>query len=215
MYLFSIKSIPATTDFLKEVTSFLNLGLTGFVISALAVRFIFPTTSLEGQAHWIIFSSPLSVAEFLWAKFFIYVIPVALLGELLIVCSNIMLGVEPFMMILSTITVLFFSLSLTAMGVGLGAVYPRFSYENAAEIAAGFGGIIYMIISLIYVGVTIVIEARPVYIYFSGKVVPGLPGHGGLATSLIISSLLVLAVNAVVFVVPMRLGRIRLSRMEF
>ena len=95
MYLFSIKSIPATTDFLKDLTAFLNLGLTGFVVAALSVRFIFPTTSLEGQAYWIIFSSPLSVREFLWGKFFIFVVPVIILGEFLIIASNILLGWSP------------------------------------------------------------------------------------------------------------------------
>jgi ABC-2 type transport system permease protein len=211
MYLFSIKSIPATTDFLKDLTAFLNLGLTGFVVAALAVRFIFPTTSIEGQAYWIIFTSPLSIREFLWGKFFIYVIPVIILGEFLIIASNILLGVEPFMMVLSTVTVFLFALSLTALGVGLGAVYPRFFYENVAQIAAGFGGIVYMIIGLAYIGLSIVIEARPVYVYFREQLVPGTYEY----TSLIVSTLLIIALNCAVFFIPMRLGVRRLSRMEF
>ncbi len=211
MYLFSIKSIPATTDFLKDLTAFLNLGLTGFVVAALAVRFIFPTTSLEGQAHWIIFSSPLSVREFLWGKFFIFVVPVIILGEFLIVASNILLDVEPFMMVLSTVTVFLFALTLTALGVGLGAVYPRFLYENAAQIAAGFGGIIYMIIGLIYIGLSIVIEARPVYVYFREQLVPGTYEY----MSLFISIVLLIVLNLALFLIPMRLGVRSLSRMEF
>jgi len=211
MYLFSIQSIPASTDFLRDVTAFLNLGLTGFVIAALAVRFIFPTTSIEGQAYWIIFTSPLSVREFLWGKFFIYLVPIILLGELLIVASNILLGVQPFMMVLSTVTVFLFALSLTALGVGLGAVYPRFFYENAAQIAAGFGGIIYMIIGLIYIGLSIVIEARPVYVYFREQLVPGTYEY----TSFIISVLLLIVLNLAVFIIPMRLGVRSLTRMEF
>jgi ABC-2 type transport system permease protein len=211
MYLFSIKSIPASTDFLKDLTGFLNLGLTGFVIAALAVRFIFPSTSLEGQSYWIILSSPLSVRELLWAKFSIYVFPVAVLGEFLVIASNLILGVEPFMMALSTITVLLFSVSLTAMGVGLGAVYPRFSYENAAEIAAGFGGIIYMMLSLAYIGISVVIEARPVYVYFREQLVPGTYEY----LSLIVSVVLLVMLNLAVFFVPMQLGIRRLERMEF
>jgi ABC-2 type transport system permease protein len=211
MYLFSIRSIPATSDFLKDVTAFLNLGLTGFVIAALAVRFIFPTTSLEGQAYWIIFTSPLSVRRFLWSKFSIYVVPVIVLGEFLIIASNILLGVAPFMMALSTVTVFLFGLSLTALGVGLGAIYPRFFYENVAQIAAGFGGIIYMIIGLIYIGLSIVIEARPVYVYFREQMLPGTYEYA----SLIVSAALIIALNLAVFFIPMRLGVRRLSRIEF
>jgi ABC-2 type transport system permease protein len=151
------------------------------------------------------------VRELLWAKFSIYVFPVVVLGEFLVIASNIILGVEPFMMVLSTITVLLFSLSLTAMGVGLGAVYPRFSYENAAEIAAGFGGIIYMMLSLAYIGLSVVIEARPVYVYFRQQLVPGTYEY----LSLIVSVLLMVMLNLAVFFVPMRLGIKRLERMEF
>jgi ABC-2 type transport system permease protein len=211
MYLFSIRSIPATSDFLKDVTAFLNLGLTGFVIAALAVRFIFPTTSLEGQAYWIVFTSPLSVRQFLWSKFSIYVVPVVVLGEFLIIASNVLLGVAPFMMVLSTVTVFLFGLSLTALGVGLGAIYPRFFYENVAQIAAGFGGIIYMIIGLIYIGLSIVIEARPVYVYFREQMLPGTYEYA----SLVVSAALIVALNLAVFLIPMRLGIRRLSRMEF
>ncbi len=211
MYLFSIKSIPATTDFLKDITAFLNLGLAGFVVAALSVRFIFPTTSIEGQAYWIIFTSPLSIREFLWGKFFIYVVPVIILGEFLIISSNILLGVEPFMMVLSTITVFLFALSLTALGVGLGAVYPRFFYENVAQIAAGFGGIIYMILGLVYIGLSIVIEARPVYVYFREQLVPGTYEYA----SLVVSTLVLIALNCAFVFIPMRLGVRRLSRMEF
>ena len=103
------------------------------------------------------------------------------------------------------------ALSLTALGVGLGAVYPRFFYENAAQIAAGFGGIIYMIIGLIYVGLSIVIEARPVYVYFREQMVPGTYEY----ISLIVSAALLIGLNLVVFFIPMRLGIRRLSRMEF
>ncbi len=210
IYLFSIKSIPVTTPFLKNLTSFLNLGLAGFVISALSVRFIFPTTSLEGEAYWIIVSSPLSVKKFLWGKFFVYLLPIVFLGELLIISSNIILRVDPFLMILSSVTILIVTITLTAMGVGLGAIYPRFNYENTAEIAAGFGGILYMILSLTYVGLTVVIEARPVYVYFRETIVPGTYEP----KSLILSVILLIILNVFAFFLPMWVGIRSLERME-
>jgi ABC-2 type transport system permease protein len=211
IYLFSIQNIPATTLFLKNLTSFLNLGLAGFVISALAVRFVFPTTSLEGEAYWIIISSPLSAKKFLWGKFFIFLFPLAFMGELLIISSNLILGVDAFLMILSSVTILFITVGLTALGVGMGALFPRFRYENAAEIAAGFGGIFYMIVSLFYIGITIVIEARPVYVYFREQLVPGTYEP----KSLVIAVLLLLVLNGVFYILPMTLGIRSLRRMEF
>lgn len=211
IYLFSIYNIPANTPFLKNLTSFLNLGLAGFIISALAVRFVFPTTSLEGDACWIIFSSPLSVKKFLWGKFIVFLIPILFLGELLIVSSNLILNADYFFMMLSSITMFFIAATLTAMGVGLGAIYPRFKHENSTEIAGSFGGIIYMITSLIYVGITVVILARPVYLYFVDKLVPG--SFRGLSLALSISVLVV--VNLFAFFFPMWRGTKNLETMEF
>ena len=57
-----------------------------------------------------------------------------------------------------------------ALGIGLGAVYPKFRYENIAQVATGFGGVIYMILSAIFIALIIVLEAGPVYIIFMSKV---------------------------------------------
>src|SRR3990172_9325892 len=74
VYLYSFKLLPLEraampSFFLQNLISFLNLGMVGFVTSAVAVRFVFPAVSLEGESFWIIRSSPLALKEFLWAKF--------------------------------------------------------------------------------------------------------------------------------------------------
>ena len=73
---------------LQDFGSFLNMGLAGFVLAAVSVRFIFPAVSSEGGAFWIIRSSPLSLGRFMWSKFGMYIIPMLLLGEVLIVVTN-------------------------------------------------------------------------------------------------------------------------------
>jgi len=211
IYLFSIRTLPVQDSFTENLTSFLNLGLAGFVISALAVRFVFPTTSLEGYSTWIVFSSPLSMRQFLWSKFFISVLPLICMGELLIVSSNMMLRVDQFFMLLSSITILVMSVSLTALGVGMGAIFPRFNYENAAEIAGGIGGIFYMVVSLGYIGLTIAIQAWPVSNYFRSLLYPEVFDPRILVMSIV----MLLVLNLVVFILPMRLGFRNLERMEY
>lgn len=211
IYLFSIRSLPIQDSFTENLTSFLNLGLAGFVISALAVRFVFPMTSLEGYSTWIIFSSPLSMRRFLWSKFFISVLPLVCMGELLIVSSNLMLRVDTFFMLLSSLTILVMSVSLTALGVGMGALFPRFHYENAAEIAGGIGGIFYMVVSLGYIGLTIAIQAWPVSNYFRDLLYPGTFDP----RILFLSIFLLLVLNGVTFILPMRLGYRHLERLEY
>ena len=170
LYNFSVLPLersPIKSIYLQNALSFLNIGLAGFVISALSVRFIFPAVSSEGRAFWIILSSPLSLRRFLWSKYFAYLFPMLILAEMLIIYTNYLLKVTPFMMALSTVTIFFLVLGIVALGVGLGAVYPNFRHENIAQVATGFGGLVYMIISSVFIALIIMLEAGPVYAILS------------------------------------------------
>ena len=103
LYNFSVLPLdksPIKIEFLQNELAFLNMGLAGFVLSAVSVRFIFPAVSSEGSAFWILQSSPLSLQRFLWGKYVLYVIPMLIMGEILIIVTNYMLEVTPFMMFL-------------------------------------------------------------------------------------------------------------------
>jgi ABC-2 type transport system permease protein len=170
LYNFSVLPLersPIKSVYLQNALSFLNIGLAGFVISALSVRFIFPAVSSEGQSFWIILSSPLSPRRFLWSKYLAYLLPMLILAEGLITYTNYLLKVTPFMMALSSVTIFFLVFGIVALGVGLGAVYPNFQHENIAQVATGFGGLIYMIISSVFIASVIVLEAGPVYTILS------------------------------------------------
>ena len=169
LYNFSVLPLersPIRLEFLQDVISFLNLGLAGFVLSAISVRFIFPAISSEGKSFWIIQSSPLSMERLLWGKFFIYIIPMLLLGEILIIVTNYLLNVTAFIMLLSSVTMFLEVFAIVAMGIGFGAIYPNFKYENIAQVPTGFGGLMYMIFSAIFIAVIIILEAGPVYMLF-------------------------------------------------
>jgi ABC-2 type transport system permease protein len=169
LYNFSVLPLdrtPMPSFFLQNLVSFLNLGLAGFVLSAVAGRFIFPAVSQEGFSFWIIRSSPVPLQTFLWSKFWTSLVPLLLLAEALIFLSNWLLKATPFLMILSAVTIFFMTFGIVGLAVGLGAIYPRFRLENAARMAWGFGGAIFMILSMIFIGVLVALEAWPVYILF-------------------------------------------------
>jgi ABC-2 type transport system permease protein len=58
LYVYNAYSFPMGGMFYRNLVAFLNLAISGFVLSALCVRFVFPSISLEGQALWITLSSP-------------------------------------------------------------------------------------------------------------------------------------------------------------
>ena len=208
-----IDKSPIKTIYLQNVFSFLNMGLALFVLTAISARFAYPAVSMEREAFWLVKTSPLSLKAFLWIKFFIYYFPLLILTEILIVATNILLQVTPFMMALSTITVFFIVPGIVAMGIGFGAAYPDFRAENPTQTVTSFGGLIFMIVGAGYIGAIILLEAGPVYNLFMadirGKIIP-LGIWLWIAGSF--SAVLVFSVLAIIL--PMRFGVKRLSKVR-
>jgi len=166
LYNFSVLPLdkgPIRVESLQTLLSFLNMGLVAFVLSAVSARFAFPAISLEGEAFWIVKSSPISIRTFLWIKFFIYFLPLLFLCELLVVVTNLLLHVAPFMMVLSTLTILFMVPGIVSMGIGFGALYPDFHSETPTQSVTSLGGLIYMTLCIGFIGLVIALEAGPLY----------------------------------------------------
>lgn len=172
VYNFSVLPLeksPIRMEFLQNVLAFLNMGLAGFVLSAVSVRFVYPSISVEGGAFWVLRSSPLNMGRLLLGKYIISIIPMIILGEALIIITNYFLHVSMIMMTLSSVTMFFAIFGIIAMGIGFGAVYPRFKFENISQVSTGFGGLIYMIFSVLFMAIIILLEAGPVHIFFRAE----------------------------------------------
>lgn len=195
---------------LKSVISFLNIGMVGFVLSSICLRFVFPAVSLEGEAVWIIRSSPITAREFLRSKLWTYLIPLLILAVILSLGSTWLLEAHPFISWVSGVTVVAMTLGVGAMGVGLGAMYPDFRYENAARVSMSYGGVLYMLLSMCYVGLVLLIEALPVYLYMRAA----LAGQelGPMERYAIVGALGVVAlVTAAAAWIPLQRGRLALE----
>ncbi|HUH12124.1 MAG TPA: hypothetical protein VMK65_03405, partial [Longimicrobiales bacterium] len=106
VYVYNIKVLPLWSGeevgfFLTNVVSFLNLGLAGFVLTAIAARFLFPAVSLEGRHLWLLKHAPLDLRRLVAAKFIVGVAPLLVLAVALSVGTNLILRVGPFMMAVS------------------------------------------------------------------------------------------------------------------
>lgn len=216
VYLYNFSVLPLggsqlRTAFLQNIFSFLNLGLAAFVLTAIAARFVYPAVSCEGDAFWIVRSAPLSLRTFLWVKFAVYYLPLLLLAEILIVSSNLLLGVTPFMMILSAVTIFLMVPGVVALGVGLGAAYPDFKSENPSQSVTSFGGLLFMLLAAGYIVTVIVLEAGPVYAVFMADL-QGRDLSERQWLWLVVSFTLVLLLSLLAVILPMRFGERRLLR---
>jgi ABC-2 type transport system permease protein len=173
VYVFNIKFLPlrgeGMTRFLINVVPFLNLALAGFVLASIAARFIFPAVSLEGRTLWLLRSSPMSLRDLLWSKFWVGTLPLLVLALAIVGVTNYLLQVGAFIMWVSTFSIVFMTLAVAGLAIGFGTAYPQFETENAAQIPTSFGGLLFMMAAVAVIGAVVVLEARPVYSYLSAQ----------------------------------------------
>ncbi len=205
--------VPAMAGVIKNVYAFVNLALAGLVMATVTVRFVFPAVSSEGAAFWIVRTAPVSFRDFLWSKYWAGFMPVAVLTTGLTIAANELLGIDPFLKILTTIAIVFMSLALVGLAIGLGAAYPRFNADNANQIAGSFGGVAFMIASVFFVLVMIGLLGWPSSVYLLHQV-----RHRPIAASqltLMITCLgTAFALSVATWLYSMRAGVAALERMD-
>jgi ABC-2 type transport system permease protein len=216
VYLFNISALPLNTGerlplYITVMVIFLNLGLTGFVLASIAVRFIFPAVSLEGRQLWLLRSSPLDLRGMLWSKYWTGTGPLLVLSVILMVITSTSLKAPPAVMAMSVGTIICLTLALGAIALGYGAVYPQFETENVAQIPTSFGGLVCMMTIVGLLGLIIAIEARPVSEYIRLHQA----GQPGGNAALLIGLALVAGVCAVATIVPLRVAIRKLEAMDF
>ena len=218
IYIYNVKVLPLFSGeevgfFLINVISFLNLGLAGFVLAAIAARFLFPAISLEGRTLWLLKSSPMDLRALLWSKYWVGVIPLLVLALALTAGTNVILRVGTFMMILSLVTITVMTFAIGSLALGFGAMFPRFETENAAEISTGFGGLLFMMSAIVYLGVVVMLEAWPVYSVLDSRY-RGSELTSGQMTGLAVGLGAALVLSIAVVIVPLRIAVQRIEEID-
>jgi len=218
VYVYNIQALPLYTGeqvsfFLANLVSFLNLGLAGFVVAAIAARFVFPAISLEGRMGWLLRSSPLDVRSLFWVKYWVGTLPLLLVALPLIVITNLILEASPFVLVLTTLSMVGMTLAITALALGFGALFPNYETENAAEIPTSFGGLLFMMAAVTYLAAVVMLEAWPVYRFLGARVAfpvgtsPTQGGAGGAETLPLVLGLSGAALlTTVAVILPLRMG---------
>lgn len=169
VYLFSIRQLPLDTPDLRSLVSFLNVGVAGFVMAAIGLRFTFPAISLEGNSWWLLKSAPVTTAAVMREKLLVSLVPSVLVGVVLITVSNRLLGADLFISALSTLTIVLAAVVITVMGIGFGALFPDFNVENIHQLESSYGGFLYMACAMGYLSLVIAAEAWPVQMHFAER----------------------------------------------
>ncbi len=202
----------------KNLVSFLNLSVTALILSTFTSRFIFPLLSLEGRNFWVLGLLPLKRESILWGKF-AFASGISLVAtEVLVVLSDIMLRMGTAMIALHMGMVAVLCFGLSGISVGLGARLPNLKESDPSKIAAGFGGTLNLLVSLVFIFSIVLALALPCHLYFAGPEVASLRS---MALSeerfrfwLVIAILVSLVIGALGTIVPLRIGIKAFQQME-
>lgn len=133
-------------------TPSLQIGVILFFISAIVLRFVFPSLSQEGNTSWIIGSVPLDLKKIFEAKYKFY-------SKLLLLISFISLGVYVIplrvaleIVFLSVIVLFIATITLTMLGLGMGTIFINFETDDPQVLSTSAPGIIMVLASILYSG---------------------------------------------------------------
>lgn len=204
--------------YFRNLLSFLNLAVTALILSTFTSRFIFPMLSLEGRNFWVLGLLPVSRAEVLWGKFAFASGISLVVTEFLVIVSDAMLQIGWAMTLIHTVMVVVLCLGLSAISVGLGARMPNLREEDPSKIAAGFGGTLNLLVSLVFILVIVSALALPCHIFLadyawqgSGAGVPYTPRFRFWLGVAIAASV---ALGTVATLLPLSIGIKAFERME-
>ena len=151
----------------------------------------------------------------LWGKFAFSAIGAIVIAEILVIFSDILLGVAWAGIALHALTVIILATGLSGLSVGLGACIPNFRESDPSKIAVGFGGTLNLITGLLFLLLVIGLMAVPYHIYEAAE------GFNEAAPSPLLMTWLLVGIPAGVIVglfavlFPLQAGASALKRMEF
>jgi ABC-2 type transport system permease protein len=195
--------------------SLLNLCATGLLLAAYTGRFIYPMLSLEGRKFWILGLLPMRRERLLWGKFAFSATGGVLIAELLVLLSDVMLGMPAVAIGLHILAVAVLACGLSGLSVGLGACMPNFRETDPSKIAVGFGGTLNLVAGLIFLSLTIGLIAAPWHIYAAGVRDPDQFQEANAMLVIGMQALVGTALGVMAVVIPLLAGARLLRRMEF
>jgi ABC-2 type transport system permease protein len=223
LYLLNVDRFSNPNNNLSYVTwvhmvSFLNLAVVGLILSTFTTRFIYPMISLEGHCFWILGLLPVRRDTIIWSKFLFAAIGSWIPCAALILLSDALLCVSLLAVGLHQLTCVLLCFGLASIAVGLGAMMPNFKEKSPSKIAAGFGGTLNLVLSALYIIVTVVLTALPSHFFLVAATNPfrsSLLAHELLRYWLFAGIGLAVLIAALTTILPLRWGLRAFRRLEF
>jgi ABC-2 type transport system permease protein len=139
-----------------DLVSYLNLGACSLNLATLTTRFVYPQFSLEGKRIWIVGMAPLGMVRVVITKFIMSTVASLAITVVLVLGSCYMLQMSWERTVYFSYAVAIMALTLNGLAIGLGVLYPNFKEDNPSKIVSGFGGTFCLVLSFLYILVSVV-----------------------------------------------------------
>ncbi|MBI2218326.1 MAG: hypothetical protein HYU51_13625 [Candidatus Rokubacteria bacterium] len=174
-----------------------NVSAAGYFLTAFGLRFVFPSTSLEGRAAWVFFSSPISRARLVMAKLALFatlvtvaVVPIALAGTVRLVRDPVLIAAVAVLLLLLAVTT-------ASVLLAFGTAWPDFREANPEVLSTSASGLAATVVCLVYVALVGWIARAVVLAHAAGDgVTPWLVGGAVVSAALVAGSLALIASRA-------------------
>jgi ABC-2 type transport system permease protein len=227
LYFTNIRRLfPGQIDWVHQNgLSILNVSTISLLLCTYTGRFIYPMLSLEGRKFWILGLLPLERDQLLWGKFAFSSTMALGIAGVLVLLSDLMLGMPVAVIFLHMVAVTVIATGLSGLSVGLGAWMPNFRETDPSKIAVGFGGTLNLVAGLCFLVTILVVMVLPWHAITglsAGRLV--LTGRDPYPAQLLTPNAIMLitggmlvgiAFGTAAVVVPLRMGARALRRMEF
>jgi ABC-2 type transport system permease protein len=180
------KSIP----FLQSVSYSVLFVFNAFLVASIALRFVYPALSLEGENIWSIMAAPVKRGTVFRMKFFLGLVPILLLSQWLVIMTNRSIGNFPELDWAIALAMLGLAYALVGLNFGAGVFFADFHESNPLRITSTQGATLTFLISVGIITLALALLFFPInnafeHVLRSAPLFPGLLIRSSLAVVLI------------------------------
>jgi len=155
---------------IQLVTYLVLYAFSGFLVSSIALRFVYPSISLEGKAFWVLRSAPISPRTLLAFKYGLAFVFVFLLSLAVSLATNVPFsrfsGRQPLLTWFGIFSSFWTAIAVVAINLGLGSYFMSFEEKNPIRIASTQGATLTFLVTLVFLFILVVVVIYPLSLYF-------------------------------------------------
>lgn len=159
--------LRGTLPLFQTVSYLVVLVFNAFLIASIALRFVYPMISVEGESFWSVLSAPVLREKLLAVKFGIAAVPMAVGGILLALFSHYPLREHTMLIISASILMISVTIALVSLNLAAGAYFTNYKERNPIKVASSQSATLTFLLCIVYLIFVVSMMFLPLTAYFS------------------------------------------------